>query len=82
MEGIVLPPQCAVEFCALNLNLKFEISDSLAFLGEANDGNAMGATSGNSGIPDGGAFVARARRRRAKRAERGIVQSALVAGGH
>jgi hypothetical protein len=69
--------------CA-NLNLKFqiEISDSLASLGEANDGNAIRATGGNSGIPDGSAFIARVCRRRSKRAERGIIQSAPVSRAH
>src|ERR1700684_3629683 len=52
------------------------------FQREANDDSATEATGGSSGIPDGNAFAARVFRRRSKRAERGIVQSATVASAH
>jgi hypothetical protein len=86
MKGIILPLQCAVESPEFEFevisNLKFQIAASLALLGEANDVNAMEATSGNSNIPGGSAFVARVRRRRSKRAKRGIVQGAPFPSSH
>jgi hypothetical protein len=54
-------------------NLKFQFSDSPAFLGEANDGNATEATGSFCGIPGGSAFVSRVRHRSSKWAERGII---------
>jgi hypothetical protein len=60
-------------------NLKFQIAGSLAFLGEANDVNAMEATGSNSGFSGGNVFVARVRPLRAKR---GIIQGAPFAGSH
>src|SRR5579864_9096066 len=85
MKGVVLPPRCAVELCELKSeisNLRFQIAASLVFLGEANDVIAMGATTGNSSIPGGSAFVARVRHLRSKRAKRGIVQGASFACSH
>jgi hypothetical protein len=54
-------------------NLKFQFSDSPAFLGEANDGNATEATGGICGIPGGSSFITCVRHRSSKWADRGII---------